>query len=137
MMLVALSSGLKWVEDVLVPHIAMAPPGIILILFHDLFKVHMMGNIVTKIQVLEVEVEFIHPGITGLVQPVDVGYNKAFKAKIKNQYNDWLMARDPNVPITKTTCRHIIEWVLAAEKNISTGTIHNVWRKTGFSYFSD
>jgi hypothetical protein len=129
---------LEWVNDVLVPHVVMVPPGIVPILFLDSFKVHMMGNIVTKIQALGVEVEFIPLGCNGLVQSVDVGYNKAFKAKkVKNQYNDWLMAQDPNAPIAKTTCRHIIEWVLAAKKNINTEMICNAWCKMGFSYFLD
>ena len=46
----------------------------------------MMGLVISTIQALGVEVEFIPPGCTGLVQPVNVGYNKAFKAKVKDQY---------------------------------------------------
>jgi hypothetical protein len=32
-----------------------------------------------------------------------VGYNKSFKAKVKDQYMNWLMAQDPDAPIPKTT----------------------------------
>ena len=71
---------LEWVDDVLVPYVATAPPGIVPILFLDSFKVHMLRSIVSKIQALGVEVEFIPPGCTGLIQPMDVGYNKAFKS---------------------------------------------------------
>ena len=127
---------LEWVDDVLAPHVAKAPPGVIPIIFLDSFKVHMMGSVVSKIQALGVEVDFIPPGCTGLVQPVDVGYNKAFKAKVRG-FNDWLMAQDPDAPIAKTTRRHVVEWILAAEENITEATIRNAWRKTGFSYFSD
>jgi hypothetical protein len=97
----------------------------------------MMGSVVSAIQALEVEVGFIPPGCTGLVQPIDVGYNKAFKAKVKDQYMNWLMAQDPDVPIVKTTRRDVVGWILAAEENISLATRRNAWRKTGFAYFSD
>ena len=126
---------LEWVDDVLTPHVATAPTGIVPLLFLDSFKVHMMSSVVTKIQALGVEVEFIPPGCTGLVQPIDVGYNKAFKAKVKGQYNDWLMAQDPDVPIKKTARSDVVGWILAAERQISAETIRNAWRKTGFSYF--
>ena len=97
----------------------------------------MMGSVVSAIQTLGVEVEFIPPGCTGLVQPVNVGYDKAFKAKVKDQYLNWLMAQDPNAPIAKTTCHDVVGWILTAEENISLATRRNTWRKTGFAYFSD
>ena len=128
---------LEWVDDVLAPYVATAPPGIVPILFLDSFKVHMLGSVVSKIQALGVEVEFIPPGCTGLVQPVDVGYNKAFKSKVKDQYLNWLWLQDPDAPIAKTTRRDVIEWILAAERNVSAEVIRNAWRKTGYSYFLD
>ena len=97
----------------------------------------MMGSVVSAIQTLDVEVEFIPPGCTGLVQPVGVGYNKAFKAKVKDQYNKWLFLQDPNEPLKKTTRRDVVGWILAAEEAISQETRRNAWRKTGFAYFSD
>jgi hypothetical protein len=97
----------------------------------------MMGSVVSAIQALDVKVEFIPPGCTSLVQPVDVGYNKSFKAKVKDHYMNWLMAQDPDLPIVKTTRRDVVGWILAAEENISLATRRNAWRKTGFAYFSD
>ena len=107
---------LEWVSDVLAPYVATAPPGVVPLLYLDSFRVHMMGSVVSAIQALGVEVElFIPSGCTGLVQPVDVGYNKSFKAKLKDQYMNWLMAQDPDAPITKTTRRDVVGWILAAE----------------------
>jgi hypothetical protein len=94
---------LEWIHEVLAPHVVTAPPGIVPLLFLDSFAVHMMGSVVNKIQELGVEVDFIPPGCTGLVEPVNVGYNKSFKAKVKDQYMDWLMFQDPDAPIAKTT----------------------------------
>ncbi len=128
---------LEWIDEVLAPHVATAPPGIVPLLFLDSFAVHMMGSVVNKIQELGVEVDFIPPGCTGLVQPVNVGYNKSFKAKVKDQYMDWLMVQDPDAPIAKTTRSDVVGWILASERNISQQVIRNAWRKTGFSYFMD
>ena len=71
------------------------------------------------------------------MQPVDVGYNKAFKVKVKDQYLNWFMAQDPDVPIVKTTRRDVVGWILAAKENISLAMCRNAWRKTGFAYFLD
>jgi hypothetical protein len=67
---------------VLKPCIATASVGIIPILFLDSFKVNLLGSIANAIQGLGVELEIISPGCTGLVQPIDVGINKPFKANI-------------------------------------------------------
>jgi hypothetical protein len=47
-----------------------------------------MGFVISTIQALGVEVEFIPPGCTGLVQPDNIGYNKSFKTKVKDQYSE-------------------------------------------------
>ena len=77
---------LEWIEVVLKPYVADVPPGIVPILFLDSFTVHKMGSVVNAIQALGVEVDFIPPGCTGIVQPVDVGYNKPFKTTLREQY---------------------------------------------------
>ena len=68
---------------------------------------------------------------------MDVGYNKAFKSKVKDQYLGWLFNQDPDMLIAKTMRCHVVDWSLAAKQNITTQVIHNAWRKTGYSYFSD
>jgi hypothetical protein len=95
----------------------------------------MKASVVNRIQDLGVQVEFIPPGCTGLLQPVDVGYNKAFKVKLRTQYNEWLFEQDPDLPIPATTRRDVSDWILTAERNITDETIKNSWRKTGYSYF--
>ncbi len=45
-----------------------------------------------------------------------------------------MMLQDPNLPIPGSTCHKIAQWIIDAQKNISTETICNAWRKTGFSY---
>jgi hypothetical protein len=127
---------LNWIEHVLAPYIATVPPGIIPILFLDQFRVHMMGSIVNAIQALGMQVEFIPAGCTGLVQPVDVGFNKAFRCKMQDKFLKWMMTQDPNLPIPGSTCQDVTQWIINVQNNISMEMICNTWRKTGFSYYT-
>jgi hypothetical protein len=52
---------LEWVEEVLAPYVVTSPPGIVPLLYLDSFRVHMMGSVVSAIQAIGVEVEFIPP----------------------------------------------------------------------------
>ncbi len=126
---------LDWIKHVLAPYIATVPPGIIPILFLDQFRVHKMGSIVNAIQALGVQVEFIPAGCTGLVQPVNLGFNKAFKCKMREEFLKWMMLQDPNVLIPGSTRHDVTQLIIDAQNNISIETIRNVWRMTGFSYY--
>jgi hypothetical protein len=126
---------LHWVKLVLAPYVATAPNGIVPILFLDMFKVHMMQSIVQAIQALGVQVEFIPAGCTGLVHPVDIGYDKLLKAKMHEQFHNWIMAQDADEEICAATCHKLSQWIIDAQKNINVVTICNAWKKTGFSYY--
>jgi hypothetical protein len=85
---------LEWVKKVLAPDVAMAPVGIIPILFLDSFKVHLLGSVTNAIQKLGIEIEYILAGCTGLVQPINVGFNKPYKYNTKKVYTNWLMSQE-------------------------------------------
>ncbi len=125
---------LLWVETVLKPYVATAPPGITPLLFLDIFKVHMMASINNAINDLGVQVIIIPPGCTGLTQPVDVGYNKPFKNCVRDYYEDWMMAsgRDLKQPPRRLD---IATWVVEAEKRMTGKIMRNAWKKTGLKYF--
>ena len=128
---------LEWVEVILKPYVALAPPHIVPIVLLDSFKVHMLGSVTRAIQALSAEVEFIPPGCTGLVQPVDVGFNKPFKAKLRGQYGAWMLLQDPNKPTPGSSRCDVAGWIIKADRAVSDATLRNAWRKTGFSYFPD
>ena len=76
---------LEWVETMLTPYVATAPDHIIPLLLLDSYRCHMMATVVSKIQDLCVEVVHISGGYTGLTQPVDVGVNKPFKCRVRDE----------------------------------------------------
>jgi DDE superfamily endonuclease len=83
---------LVWVDKVLEPYVKDVPAGIFPILFVDSYRCHMrMATIVSKSQDLGVEVEHISGGCTSLCQPVDIGVNKSFKNRIRQQWEDWII----------------------------------------------
>ena len=126
---------LDWVDHVLKPYVATAPVGIIPILFLDSFKVHLLGSVADAIQRLGVELKIIPPGCTGLVQPIDVGINKPFKANMRKIYTEWLLEQDADAAIPSASRLDVSAWILESVKGIKKETIVNSWRKTGFSYF--
>ena len=88
-----------WVQEILTLYIANVPHRIVPIILLNDFIVHKTSRVVDAIQQLGIKVEFIPPGCTGMVQPVDVGYNKSLKANVRNQYCEWMFLQDPNVQI--------------------------------------
>ena len=95
---------LDWVDEVLKPYIATAPVGIIPLLFLDSFKVHLLDSVANAIQGLSVELEIIPPGCTGLMQPIDIGINKPFKANMRKIYTEWLLKQDADAAIPFASC---------------------------------
>ena len=126
---------MEWVEKVLGPYVANVPHGIVPILFLDNFSVHKTGAVVEAIQALGVEVEFIPPGCTGMVQQVDVGFNKSLKSKFRDQYREWMLDQDPSQSIPCPSRALVAEWLIAAQRLMTPALIRNAWKKTGFSWF--
>ncbi len=93
-----------------------------------------MGSVHQAINNLGVEVIIIPPGCTGLVQPVDVGYNKPFKNLVHDQYDEWMVheSEDLTKPPRRTD---IAQWVSAAEQKMKGSTIINAWMRHDLEYF--
>jgi hypothetical protein len=128
---------LKWFNSVLAAYAATAPIGIIPILFLDSFKVHMLGTMADAIHKLGVEIEFIPPGCTRLVQPINVGFNKPYKANYTKLYTKFLMKQDADQPLSGAKCEDVSQWILDAVGAISEETVKNAWFKKGYSYFEE
>ena len=94
-----------------------------------------MEQVVKKIQGLGIEVRYIPGGCTGLVQPIDVGINKPYKASMTKVFTSWLLDQDPNNPIRAAKREDVSAWILQALAGITDVTVKNAWRKSGYSYY--
>ena len=79
---------LHWVEDIPALYISLTPQGIVPIILLDSYQCHIMASVVNLIQDLGCEVVHIPGGCTGLVQPLDVSYNKPFKTRIRATWEE-------------------------------------------------
>ena len=61
------------------------------VFLRDCFSVHLMEKIVTRLESLNVHQIVIPPGMTGELQPLDVGINKPFKDYVREEYRQWRM----------------------------------------------
>ncbi len=106
---------LRWVEDVLVPYISLAPPTIVPLILLDSYQCHIMALVVNVIQDLGCEVVHIPGGCTGLVQPLDVGYNKLFKTRIRACLEEYMINdKCSNGSISMPLCLDVSAWVAEA-----------------------
>ena len=128
---------LRWVEDVLAPYVALAPPGIIPLILLDSYRCHVMASVVNVIQDLGCEVVHIPGGCTGLVQPLDVGYNKPFKARIRKAWEEYMINdMRKNGSIETPSREEVSHWIAEAYWDMEgTPIIKNSWLKTGYSWF--
>ena len=129
---------LAWVEEVLAPYVPMATEDIIPLLIFDSYRCHMMASVVSKIQELGVEVKHIPGGCTSLCQPVDVGFNKPFKSRVRKMWINWMIAKGVQEGTTSLpTRRDVAVWVdeAMAKMKEKQQIIKNAWLKTGFEWF--
>ncbi len=128
---------LCWVEDVLVTHIPLAFPGSIPLILLDLYQCHVMASVVNVIQDLGWEVVHIPGGCTGLVQPLDVGYNKLFKTRICACWEEFMINNmHMNGSILMPLRHDVSVWVAEAYRDLEKSPIvKNAWLKTNYSWF--
>ena len=70
---------LMWIKKVVKEYVPTAPAGIVPLLFLDSYQVYKIASVNATINDFDMEVIIIPPGCTGIMQPVDVGYNNPFK----------------------------------------------------------
>jgi hypothetical protein len=126
----------KWIDQVLAPWVATAPPGVVPYLLLDQYKCHLMKSVVNRIEDLGIEVEHIPPGATGLIQPVDVGINKPLKNYVMRHWENYMIDEGLNMTKTKPPTRfQFSQWIIASQNKLTKEIIKNAWRHSPFSYF--
>ena len=129
----------QWVDNVLSAYLLANPPleGVIPVLLLDSYRCHMMASVVSRIEALGVEVIHIPGGCTGLCQPLDVGVNRAFKARVRRMWEEWLTnLLEETDTVRDATCEEVSEWMAAVYwELVGSRILRNCWHKTGFDWF--
>ena len=74
-----------------------------------------MASVVNVIQDLGCEVVHIPGSRTGLVQPLDVGYNKPFKVRIRAAWEEYMINdMRANGTIASPSCEEVSHWISEA-----------------------
>jgi hypothetical protein len=131
---------IAWVKEVLAPYVATAPDHVVPILILDMYRCHMMPSVVQMIQELGVEVQHIPGGCTSLCQPVDVGFNKPFKDRMRRQWFNWMINEGVIHGTTSPPARlDVAKWVNAAmlEMKGRGDIIRNAWKRHDYEWFVD
>ena len=129
---------LHWVDEVIKLYITTAPDNVVPVLLLDSYQCHIMASIVNKITDLGLEVIHIPGGCTGLVQPLDVGYNRPFKVHILQKWQEWMMGTVERSGVIKTPDQEDVSaWITESywDLDCKTKTIKNSWLKCGYEWF--
>ena len=127
-----------WMDDILVPYILSAPPGVHPFLLLDSYRCHMMPRIVDGLNDVGVEVQHIPGGCTGMCQPIDVGIGKPLKSRIRNMWEDWMMEQGIHTEKFSPPPRQTIaDWVVTASESLGENIVRNSWRHGQFTYFDE
>lgn len=64
------------------------------LLIWDAYKCHLMPSVCSVVEQTKSDISVIPGGLTSLVQPADLSWNKPFKEAYKALYNEWLLNGD-------------------------------------------
>ena len=130
---------LRWIDEVLKPYLVVnrPPPGIVPVILLDAYRCHMMASVINAIADLGIEIISIPGGCTGLCQPLDVGINKPFKARVRALWEEWMIEEIDRTGIVYAPSRDdISSWVAKVVWGMDRKPLmRNAWRKTGYDWF--
>ena len=109
------------------------------LLVWDAYKCHLMDSVYAV--ATQSDISVIPGGLTSLVQPADLSWNKPFKEAYKALYNDWLLngeksyttAGNVRAP-SKLTC---LKWVKKAWDSVTHDVIKRSFEACGISVATD
>jgi hypothetical protein len=79
----------KYIVLILGPHM-LAYPGWRGLLILDGFSAHISKDIQIQLRSAGFDLLYVLKGMTGFLQPLDIGINKPFKDRLKTYYTEWL-----------------------------------------------
>lgn len=97
------------------------------------------ASVVGKIQELGIEVEHNPRGCTGLCPPIDVGVNKLFKNRIRQQWESGMIQEGIVHGTTSPHQEKIFRsgHLLQCVETLPDQIVKNVWRHDNYTWFPD
>ena len=98
------------------------------VFLRNCFSVHLLAEIVARLESVNVHQIVIPPGMTGELQPLDVGINKPFKDYVREEYRQWRMG---NISFTakgyikKPGKKEFLQFVSKAWEKVSESVVRN------------
>jgi DDE superfamily endonuclease len=122
----------KWIDAVYIPWATrINGPNMVLL---DLGPAHAKTEIVDRIAEYQGHVEFIPAHTTSVLQVMDVGINKPFKNRIKDEYDEWFHNNHDNDVRARPQRQDVARWIETAWSVIRPTTITNTWRHIGWNF---
>ena len=107
----------------------------------DSFEVHLTDEVKKALANAKIETAIVPGGCTKYIQAPDVSWNKPFKGKIQEYYDDWLANGKHEYtdagnmkPVPR---RLIVEWVIKSWEDISNETLANSMKSCGLALSVD
>jgi hypothetical protein len=124
----------KYINAILRPYVQESANAVLLC---DHYKVHLMSAFVTSCNNLGIDVEYIPPGYTCVLQPVDVGFNASLKRHVRKEHHKWCIEQYRNVAnharLPSPSKENIMNWVHSAYDSIKEESIVNTFRHIGYN----
>ena len=105
------------------------------LLIYDSMRAHLTDVVKAKVKKTNSELCVIPGGLTKELQPLDIGINRPFKAKLRVAWEYWIT--DSEHTFTKTGRQRranyatICQWIMGSWSKISVSTITRPFRKAG------
>ncbi len=85
---------------------------------------------------LGVKVHHIPGGCTGLCQPIDVGYNRPFKCRLRRRWELWMLREGlVNGAVRCPTRTEVANWIVMAQIEMTMKIIKNSWLHSPYNWF--
>lgn len=107
------------------------------LLVMDAFRGHLHKSVREQLKTMKTDVAIIPGGMTGILQPLDVGVNKPFKDRIRQKWVDWLQRDDhaftPRGNLKRPALATVCGWVKDSWEDIPSELITRAFLKCSIS----
>ncbi|XP_013880698.1 uncharacterized protein LOC106529748 [Austrofundulus limnaeus] len=105
------------------------------LLIYDSMRSHITDNVQKQVKRTNSVLAVIPGGLTKELQPLDVGINRAFKARLRTAWEQWMTEGEHTFTKTgrqrRATYATICQWIVNAWADISDSTVVRAFKKAG------